>query len=93
MGSRGWWAVRGQPPSPSGRPFPDREPPEHTPLAQQEPPGGDAEQGRGVVDVRMDVKWISSENGRIPRGGLGLHLFGLIVFFVEPAVGIEPTTC
>jgi nitrate reductase beta subunit len=34
-----------------------------------------------------------TKNDRIPRGGHGVHLLVLIVFFMEPAVGIEPTTC
>jgi len=36
---------------------------------------------------------IGAKNGRITRGGRGVHHIELIGYFVEPAVGIEPTTC
>ena len=36
---------------------------------------------------------ILSKNSRIPQGEFGFHLFVFTWFFVEPAVGIEPTTC
>ena len=42
---------------------------------------------------KMAGKYDWNENDRILRRGLGVYLFGFTVFFVEPAVGIEPTTC
>ena len=48
--------------------------------------------GEGWLEGWME-NTIMAKNSRIPRGGDGVHPLVLIVFFVEPAVGIEPTTC
>jgi len=42
---------------------------------------------------RMDGKRDWSEKLPNPPRGDGVHHLVLIVFFMEPAVGIEPTTC
>jgi hypothetical protein len=43
----------------------------------------------GKVAGKSDLR----EKSRIGRRELGAYLFVLEWFFVEPAVGIEPTTC
>jgi len=56
---------------------------------------GFVRQFHGLAErVRIQIQCIiGSKNSRIPRGGNGVHLLVLTLFFVEPAVGIEPTTC
>ena len=66
-------------------------------LPRQEYPTGERGRRRidgrgGWVEVRVE-NTIGAKNSRIPRRGDGVHPLVLIGFFVEPAVGIEPTTC